>query len=279
MSALDSLFDLSALPDGVRAALGAFFWFALGSILMSLCGVIASRSMRGESVVSPPSHCDACGRALTPLELLPVAGYIHARGECSTCGVRVPSRHMWVELSGGVFFAFAFLRCGVAGMLWFAPLCMFMAVLTHIDCEHGVVPDRAVVALAALGLLGSAFSVRVPVLDALGGAAVGGGSLLLAAIAARLFTGKEGLGGGDVKLMLAAGLWLGVRDTSFALLLSIWAAGLVIAALLTVRKTAVGQEMPMVPFLAIGTLIASICAGDILAVYLGFVDWLVVRFM
>ena len=77
----------------------------MGACIGSFLNVVLWRVPRGESIVSPPSHCPACGRELNAVELVPVLSWLVLRGRCRHCGVHISVRYPLVELGGAVVFA------------------------------------------------------------------------------------------------------------------------------------------------------------------------------
>ena len=75
--------------------------FALGASIFSFLGVVIWRLPRGESVVKGRSHCPACGRTLSPAELVPCLSFLVQGGRCRGCGARIPARDFWREVLGG----------------------------------------------------------------------------------------------------------------------------------------------------------------------------------
>jgi len=88
----------------VGTALVVVFAAVLGALIGSFLNVVLWRVPRGESIVSPPSHCPECGTPLRPYELVPVLSWVALRGRCRTCGVRISVRYPLVELGCAVLF-------------------------------------------------------------------------------------------------------------------------------------------------------------------------------
>jgi len=82
----------------LAVALGACLGASLGSFL----NVVLSRVPRGESVISPASRCEGCGRGLAWWENVPVLSWIALRGRCRTCHARIGWRHAVVEAAAGL---------------------------------------------------------------------------------------------------------------------------------------------------------------------------------
>ncbi len=85
------------------------FWilmaFVLGALVGSFLNVVLWRVPRGESIVTPGSHCPSCGTFLRPIELVPIVSWVALRGRCRTCGVSISARYPLVELACGLVFA------------------------------------------------------------------------------------------------------------------------------------------------------------------------------
>jgi leader peptidase (prepilin peptidase)/N-methyltransferase len=217
--------------------------FALGVFLASRGCLLGYRLPRGENVVWVPSKCDGCGRRLSLLELLPVIGYLLARGKCRECGFRVPVKYPLAEIFLGVVFAALWLRLGPSGTFFRAAVALtLLSAAAFSDLEKREIPDALSVSLLLFGFLFWGVSGRwmVPVLGAL---ACGGLPLVLALI----YPGK--IGGGDAKLALGSGATLGL----FAGALALGAASLVGAAwALCLRQ----KEVSFAPFLFGGAVLA-----------------------
>ncbi len=84
----------------------------VGMMLGSFINLAADRMPRGESLITPPSHCRACGRRLNAIDLLPVAGYLLRRGRCASCGVPIGAAAPFVEAMSGALMAVALIWLG-----------------------------------------------------------------------------------------------------------------------------------------------------------------------
>lgn len=182
-------------------------FFLSGLFAGSFLNVVIHRVPRGESVVLPGSRCPACGSRLGPAELVPVLSYVWLKGRCRQCGAKISPRYPLVELLTGLLFAALFLRFGVSpSLLKYLVLACVLVVVTFTDIEHMLIPDKVIVFAVVSGA----------VLDlALGAdpAAVLLGALIPAAFLYFLaVTTKGGVGGGDIKLAFATGLFFGVEQ-------------------------------------------------------------------
>jgi leader peptidase (prepilin peptidase)/N-methyltransferase len=160
------------------------------------------------NLLVPRSHCPACHNPIRLLHLLPLLGWLLARGRCAACGVEIPTRYPLVEGLTALLFALAALHFGFGWTLAAAMLVTaVLVVLTFIDFDTQILPDQLTLPLMWAGLAASLPAGRAP--DALLGAIVGYLSLWSVYWAFKLVTGKEGMGYGDFKLLAALGAWLG----------------------------------------------------------------------
>ncbi|SHJ15990.1 prepilin peptidase [Desulfofundulus thermosubterraneus] len=227
-------------------------FFLSGLFAGSFLNVVIHRVPRGESVFFPGSRCPACGRRLAPVELVPVLSYVWLKGRCRQCGAKISLRYPLVELLTGLLFASLFLRFGISSaLLKYMVLACVLVVVTFTDIEHMLIPDKVIVFAVVSGA----------VLDlALGAdpAAVLLGALIPAAFLYFLaVTTKGGVGGGDIKLAFATGLFLGWNNV-LAVMVAFILGGLVGTALLASGKKGRKDAMVFGPFLAAGMLASAL---------------------
>lgn len=193
------------LPDYAMPLLGGL----LGLIIGSFLATVIIRWPQGRSVMEGRSQCDSCDTQLGPLELVPIASYILQKGKCRHCGASINRNHLAIELTaglvGGIALAVSPDVSGLAGAIfgW------ILLTLAALDADHHWLPDRLTALLATTGLLSALVVEQPEVVDRLIGGIAGYFSLLLVAILYRVARGKEGLGGGDPKMLAGIGLWLG----------------------------------------------------------------------
>lgn len=212
----------------------------------------------------PASHCPHCAHRLAWWENLPVLSWLLLRGRCHACHAAISPRYPMVELTS------AGLAAGLAAyfgwgwpLLGAALLTGYLLVLAWIDADTQLLPDCLTLPLLWLGLVFNLLSGQVSLEAALWGAIGGYGVLWLVNAMFKQLRGKNGLGGGDAKLLAALGAWLGVA----ALPGLIFGAALlaVIAGLgrAVWRRHTLQQPMPFGPWLAIAGW-ASLMAGPLL---------------
>jgi len=229
----------------------------LAPFVGSFLGVLIRRLPRGEPVVWTRSRCEACGRTLRAAELVPLASFAVQRGRCRGCGAPIAPFHWRVELAATAVVASVLLLEGTAagaGRIWAdCVLGWALLALAWIDLEHGRLPDALTLPLVVAGLAATALIEPVAVLDHALGAVLGYAAFRLLAAAYRALRGRAGLGGGDAKLLAAAGAWVGWQGLDGVLIVGA-SAGLATALLRRRPGEALGAgtAVPFGPGLAVG---------------------------
>lgn len=234
----------------------SIFSFALGAVTGSFLNVCIYRLPAGESIVSPPSRCPACGARIRPWHNIPILGWLILRGKCRDCGAPISARYPLVELLNGFLTLALFLKFGpTPTFLVLFVFCSALVAITFIDLDHQIIPD--VISLPGI-VIGFACSFVLPWLSwksSLIGIVAGGGSLLLVAWLYELFTKKEGMGGGDVKLLAMMGAFLGWRAVPFILFASSLIGSVIGITVMLAQKKDAKLAIPFGPFLAAGAVL------------------------
>lgn len=224
----------------------------LGAVFGSFIATLAIRWPEGRSVATGRSACDACGRTLRAVELVPLASYLLLRGRCGGCGARIAIRHVVIEALGLAIGVSAGLAApGGAGVA--AAACGWLLLaLGAIDLAAFWLPDRLTIALALVALAGGVAGIAPDLSARAIGGVAGFGGLWLVAAAYRRVRGRIGLGGGDPKLFGAIGLWLGWRALPLVLLIaSLVGLSVVLVLAAGGRRPAATDRLPL------GTLLAG----------------------
>ncbi len=237
------------------------FFLVVGSAVLGLvCGsffnVCIYRIPRGQSVVTPPSHCPRCGHRLPFWLNIPLLTFALLRGRCHFCRQPIPWRYPLVEALTGFLFAVAAWHFGFTPELVKALLLISLLVpITFIDLEFQIIPDCFSLGGLVCGLAGSFWWGDVTWLEALLGALGGWLSLWLVATGYYLATRREGMGGGDLKLLAMLGAFLGWRALLPIILLSSLAGAVIGVGLMLARGQDGRYAIPFGPFLAAGGLL------------------------
>ena len=252
------------------------FWIAsaaiLGLIFGSFGSVVAHRVPRGESIVEGRSKCPNCGRTITAAENLPVFSYLFLRGRCRGCGARISPRYPLIELATAALFGLSAWKFGItAEAVLYAAFFWVLVVLTVIDFEHNLLPDKIVYptfAIAWLALIAIAVAKDDldSLVDAALGAAIFGGFFFLVA-----FIYPAGMGGGDIKLAFVLGTMLGFVEGVGVVLVGMFLSFFIgaIAGVGVMIATGRGRKskVPFGPFLALGTILAIFVGRPLLDEY------------
>ncbi len=236
---------------------------SLGLVIGSFLNVVAYRVPRGESLVSPGSHCPACGHVIRWYDNVPLLGWVFLRGRCRDCGGRISPVYLGVELTTGVLFVLAY---AVVGLQWrLVVLWVLLAILVAvalIDARYMIIPN-AIVLPGAVVLLGLSVALDPAHWWHYLAGGVGAAAFLL--IVAVIWPG--GMGMGDVKLSLMMGSALGgaVIVALFSAFLVGGAAGVGLIA--SGRKTR-KDKIPFGPFLAVGGVVGALAGTYVLNWYL-----------
>ena len=160
------------------------FWsvtfFIFGCIVGSFLNVCIYRLPRGESLVSPPSHCPHCKYSIPWYLNIPLATWLLLRAKCAHCRAPISARYFWVELLTGLAFAGSWLAVGRESLPLALAYCLVLAgliVATFIDLEYYIIPDEITIGGMVVGFL---CSLAVPALHR--------GSDPLVALLANLFS-------------------------------------------------------------------------------------------
>jgi leader peptidase (prepilin peptidase)/N-methyltransferase len=246
------------------------FSFLFGASVGSFLNVCICRLPRQESVVSPPSHCPLCNTRIKWFDNVPILSYLLLGGKCRSCRAPISARYPLVELLNGLLTLALFAKYGPS--LNFLALFLFsssLVVITFIDLDHQIIPD--VISLPGI-LIGFVFSFFLPWhnwLNSLGGILLGGGSLWLVAAGYHLLTGKEGMGGGDIKLLAMMGGFLGWMSIPFIIFAASLAGSLIGVSMMVARGRDSKLAIPFGPFLAFGAILYIFYGRQIIAWYLG----------
>jgi leader peptidase (prepilin peptidase)/N-methyltransferase len=241
----------------------------LGLAVGSFLNVCIHRLPRKASIVHPGSSCPQCGYVLRWFDNIPVASYAMLRGRCRRCGQGISIRYPVVEIVTMAIFALHYAVFGLDIIL--VPRLVFacaMIVLFAIDLEHHLLPNA--ITLPGIGL-GLAFSALVPpgFIDALIGTLLGGGVLWLLGEAYYRYSGQEGMGGGDVKMLAMIGAFLGWKPVVLTLVLSSLLGSIVGLLVLGLRRGGLKSALPYGTFLAMAALFSSLIGERIIDWYLG----------
>jgi leader peptidase (prepilin peptidase)/N-methyltransferase len=237
--------------DGLAASLWTAAGFVLGAVIGSFLAAILVRWPEGRSVLRGRSHCDSCGRTLSPRDLFPILSWFLVRGRCRHCGAAIDRRHLAIEAGGALVGLTAIVAHPLPLALFTAMFGWWLFLLAALDIEHEWLPDRLTLPLIPAGFAVAWAGFGPPLQERLIGAAAGFAALALIALLYRRLRGREGLGGGDPKLFAAIGAWLGWQQLPLVMV----GAGLLGLAAILLRRLR-GEMVEATDRLPLGTLMA-----------------------
>ncbi len=241
-----------------------------GALVGSFLNVCIYRLPLRESIVWPGSHCPACAQPIAWYDNIPIVSYLILAGRCRSCRNAISCRYPLVEALNaagyvGLFWYFgATWATAVYGILYSALL-----VVAGTDLSHKIIPNAITFPGIALGLLSAATVLPLGLLDGIIGLLVGGGLLwFLAWISPYLF-GKEGMGGGDIKLLAMIGAFLGWKPALMTIMVGSLLGSVVGVTLIGAHIIKREDYIPFGPFLVCGAVVALFFGETILDWYQG----------
>ncbi len=271
---LDNGFIMAGHPD-----LTSFLIvFIFGAIVGSFLNVCIARIPKQQSIVSPPSHCPLCKTPIRFYDNIPLISYLFLRGRCRFCGGSISPRYFVVEflmasLAVILFYRFGFDPAFFIYLIFVAGL----IVIAFIDLDARIVPD--VISLPGIGLgfvsaimawklsLDPGATVPSP-LNSFLGILLGGGILLFVAWLYHFLTGKEGMGGGDIKLLAMIGAFVGWPSVLLTLFFASLSGSVVGLGLMFIKGVDSKYALPFAPFLCLGALLALFFGSELISFYL-----------
>ena len=247
--------------------------FIFGTCMGSFLNCVAWRSVHGESFIKGRSHCTSCGHDLGFKDLIPVVSWLSTNGRCRYCGAKVSIRYPLTEIAFGVITVLCLLRFDLTLLCLrnYVFLCVLF-VLTLTDIDDMTIPDgchvvAAVVWAAAEPFLSKGWSSSMKHVAA--GLLFGGGMLAISLVLDRV-TGKDTLGGGDIKLIAVTGLYLGFIGTLFALMIAC-ISGLLFN-LIANKSSEKGSAFPFGPWIAAAAAVMLLYGEPLISWYSGLLS-------
>ncbi len=250
------------MPETLLTLLAAILGAAVGSFLNV---VILRLPQEDSSIVFPASHCPQCSHPLHWYENIPLISYLLLRGKCSHCKVHISAQYPLVEASMTALSIALFHHFGLS--ILFGGYALFSAALIaiiFIDYQHYIIPDSIDLPGIVLGFLFSFINPLVSWQSSLIGILVGGGTLWAVAALYALLRKKEGMGGGDIKLLAMLGAWLGWQSLPFIILFSSFSGAIIGSTSLYLLKKDQKSQIPFGPFLSAAAIIYLFFSEQIL---------------
>ncbi|MEK7236927.1 MAG: prepilin peptidase [Nitrospirota bacterium] len=242
----------------------------VGALIGSFLNVCIFRLPRGESIVWPGSHCPVCAHPIEFYDNIPLLSYLWLGGRCRACRAPISIRYPLVEASNALGYL-AIL--GSFGPDWtaalYALLFSALVVVTGTDLTHKMIPNVITIPGMVIGLLGAVTVLPVSVINSVLGIAIGGGILWLLAWLSPYLFGKEGMGGGDIKLLAMIGAFLGWKPALLTIMIGSLTGSVIGISLIALRMIKRDDYIPFGPFLVLGALLSMFFAQPLLDWYQG----------
>lgn len=228
--------------------------FIFGIVLGSFYNVVGYRIPKGQSLITPASHCPKCNHKLGASELVPIFSYIFQRGKCKNCKDKISLFYPIFELTTGLLFALSYLIFGFSIDFFIAITFISMLLIIIIsDYQTMIIPDEVLISstiilLIELCIKNGFDTIYINLINGLIAFII---MWLLKLFGDFLFK-KESMGGGDIKLMFVIGL---VLDWKLAIITIFLASfiGLPVSLIVLLRKKT--DIIPFGPFLSVGAII------------------------
>jgi len=234
----------------------------------SFLNVCIYRLPLNESIVSPPSSCPNCKEKIRFYDNIPLLSYILLLGRCRYCKYPIPWRYPAVEALLGVLSLALFIRYGLSYQyILFIIFVASLVTIGFIDLNHRIIPDVLSLSGIIIGLVASFIIGHISWLDSLIGVIAGGGSLFLIAAVYERVTGREGMGGGDIKLLAMIGAWMGWRPLLLVVLIASLIGAIVGSAFILIKGKGFHLRIPFGPFLSFGALLLFFFGPEITSWY------------
>ncbi len=249
----------------------------MGACFGSFANVVIYRLPAGISFVRPGSYCWSCNTPIKMRHNIPIFGWFLLRGRCATCKTKYSFRYPAVEILMAALFGLAYVKIGWNWFLLEALIFIFGVVAaSFIDLDHMILPDKFTLTGTVIGLLGALLNPERSFMASLYGVLLGGGFLWAIAYLYSVVRKREGMGGGDIKLLAWIGAVLGWTSIPFVILVaSIFGSLVGVTAMLFSRKPNTEADskeetddnigsfaIPFGPFLASAALIYLLFGGE-----------------
>ncbi|WP_417910808.1 prepilin peptidase [Candidatus Electronema sp. PJ] len=230
--------------------------FIFGALVGSFLNVVIFRLPdEKQSLIFPASHCLQCNTKLRWFDNIPIFSWLALRGKCRTCKAEISLQYPVVELCMAVLSGALYRHFGPSFtfVLYFLFVAALLAI-TFIDLHHQIIPDVISLPGIVLGFLGSFFNPLVTWQQAGLGILIGGGILYGVAMGYALVTGKEGMGGGDIKLLAMIGAFLGWQSLLYVVFASSLTGSVIGGLSLLMQKKDSQTRIPFGPFLSLAAM-------------------------
>jgi leader peptidase (prepilin peptidase)/N-methyltransferase len=242
-----------------------------GAIVGSFLNVCIFRIPKEESIIWPGSHCPYCKKPIKFYDNIPLISYLLLRGKCRQCHGSISLQYPLVEGITALSSLLLIMKFDLSlSYLIYFGFVAALIVITVIDLYHQIIPDVISLPGIGVGLLASLVIPQITFLNSLIGILLGGGSLFLVATVYQWLFKREGMGGGDVKLLAMIGAFLGWKAVILTILLSSLIGSITGMIMMVLKGKDFKYAIPFGPFLSFGAVIALFYQNEIIFWYLQY---------
>ena len=242
-----------------------------GAIIGSFLNVCILRLPKDESIITPGSHCPHCQNPIQFYDNIPLISYFLLRGKCRKCKKKISIQYPLIEGITAICSFILFLKYGVSlSYLFYFLFVAALIVITVIDLYHQIIPDVISIPGIGVGLLSALILPHVTFFNSLIGMILGGGSLFVVATLYQWLFKREGMGGGDVKLLAMIGAFLGWESVIITIISSSLIGSILGIIIIIFKGKNFKYAIPFGPFLSLGAAITLFYENEILFWYSQF---------
>lgn len=230
--------------------------FMYGAIVGSFLNVVILRLPEGKrSIIFPPSRCPQCQTLIKWYDNIPILSFIFLKGKCRSCKTRISFQYPVVEVCTALLSLALYTKFALSFEYFFYFLFAgALIAIIFIDIAHQIIPDKISLPGIVIGFAGSFLNTEVTWQQSGLGVLLGGGILFAIAEGYYMLTKRDGMGGGDIKLLAMIGAFLGWQSLLFVIFASSF-SGSFVGIIAMFRQGKGGQtRIPFGPFLAIAAL-------------------------
>jgi leader peptidase (prepilin peptidase)/N-methyltransferase len=240
-----------------------------GALIGSFLNVCILRLPKEESIITPGSHCPHCQNPIKFYDNIPLVSYVLLKGRCRHCHSPISFQYPLIEGITALGSLILFMKFGPSlSYLFYFSFVAALIAITVIDLYHQIIPDVISLPGIGAGLLASLIIPQITFLNSVLGILLGGGSLFLVATLYQWLFKREGMGGGDVKLLAMIGAFLGWKAVILTILLSSLIGSITGIIIMVLKGKDFKYAIPFGPFLSLGAMIALFYGPSLITWYL-----------
>jgi len=243
--------------------------FFVGAVFGSFANVCIYRIPLEKSIIFPRSHCPFCKSLIKFYDNIPILSYLILRGKCRSCNGKISIKYLLVEVLCGIIFVALFLKYGFTSNFFIYSLLMTaLIIISFIDIKYRIIPNVITIPGIPLGIFLSFFLNNISVLSSLIGVILAILILGIVTYGYYLFTGLEGMGMGDIKLLAMLGAFLGWKSVLFIIFFSSFIGTLIGLLLIFILKKGRKYPIPFGPFLSLAGILYPFLGDRLIILFL-----------